>query len=206
MTKIYLVRHGQDQDNADGILNGQRNQPLTEIGREQARVLAEKVKELDLHIDKVYGSPLDRAYNTAEAIADILNLEKPQKLDLLIERDFGIMTGVSRDKILEMCSPNILKAEVVTYFLSPEGAETFPQLIDRAKKLFTWLEENNTAENILLVTHGDIGKMIYAAFYNEDWKDILLKFHFGNSEVLLLDKDSKPEDRHVHKMDKQYDH
>lgn len=31
MNKIYLVRHGQDKDNADGILNGHRNMPLTEI-------------------------------------------------------------------------------------------------------------------------------------------------------------------------------
>ena len=204
MTKIYLVRHGQDQDNANGILNGQRNQPLTEIGKEQARVLAEKVKELDLHIDKVYSSPLDRAYFTAEAVTEALGLEKPEKLDLLIERDFGIMTGQPQSNILEMCSPDIIQAEVITYFLSPERAETFPQLVERSKKIFTWLEENAKYETILLTTHGDIGKMMYAAYYDEDWKDVLLKFHFGNSEVLLLDRDSKPEDRHVHKTDKQY--
>lgn len=30
MTNIYIVRHGQDQDNEHGILNGHRNMPLTE--------------------------------------------------------------------------------------------------------------------------------------------------------------------------------
>ena len=30
--KIYIVRHGQDQDNANGLLNGHRDTTLTEIG------------------------------------------------------------------------------------------------------------------------------------------------------------------------------
>jgi len=36
---IYLTRHGQDQDNAHGILNGHRNTPLTELGIQQAQQL-----------------------------------------------------------------------------------------------------------------------------------------------------------------------
>jgi hypothetical protein len=47
------------------------------------------------------------------------------------------------------------------------------------------------------VTHGDFGKMLYAAFYNLDWQDVLRQFHFGNSELLLLAPDSPPEASHV---------
>ncbi|NBP56674.1 histidine phosphatase family protein [bacterium] len=32
MTKIYIIRHGQDQNNANGLLNGHRDTALTEIG------------------------------------------------------------------------------------------------------------------------------------------------------------------------------
>lgn len=115
------------------------------------------------------------------------------------------MTGKPVNEIEKLCSPEIIKSNPITYFLSPESAETFPQLIDRAKKLLSWIEKNNKEENILLVSHGDIGKMIYTAFYNLDWKDTLTEFHFGNSEVLLLQKSSNPEEIHVHKV-KQHNH
>jgi probable phosphoglycerate mutase len=83
MNKIYIVRHGQDQDNANGLLNGHRDTPLTLIGLEQANQIAQKIKDSNLSFDKVYSSPLERAYKTAEIIADTLNLPKPEKIDLL---------------------------------------------------------------------------------------------------------------------------
>jgi len=205
MKKIYIARHGQDEDNANKILNGRRDTPLTNIGIEQASVSADKIKVLNLNLDKIYSSPLQRAFNTAKIIADKLNLPKPEKLDLLIERDFGIMTGKPINSIEKSCSPDIIKSNPIVYFLSPEGAETFEQLIFRAKDLLNWLEQNDKNDSILLLTHGDIGKMIYAEFYNLNWKDVLVDFHFGNSEVLLLDKYSRPEDRRLHVVE-QYNH
>ena len=205
MKKIYLVRHGQDQDNSKGILNGQRDTELTEIGLEQAGKLTETIKESNLEVTKIYSSPLKRAFRTAEIVAKALDLEVPEKLDLLIERNFGVMTGQLVKDITEKCAPNILQSDPITYFLEVEGAETFPELIARGKKLLEWLEQNNQAENIMLISHGDIGKMIYAAFYNLDWKDVLLQFHFGNSEVLLLAENTKLEDRYVHKTE-QHNH
>lgn len=200
MHKIYLARHGQDEDNTNGILNGRRDMLLTSVGLEQAKVLAEKIKGLDLYIGKIFSSPLQRAYKTAEIVADVLAIDKPEKLDLLIERDFGVMTGKPIKDIEGLCSPNIIKSDPIVYFLSPEGAETFPDLLTRAQEILSWLEKNYSDKNILLVTHGDIGKMIYTKFYGLDWKDILTQFHFGNSEVLLLEKGSKPEERHLHKV------
>ncbi len=199
MFKIYLARHGQDEDNAKTILNGRRDTSLTAKGVEQAKILAKKIKESGIRFDKVYSSPLKRAYKTAEIIAKTISLEKPEKLDDLIERDFGIMTGKSHTQIEELCSPDILKTETVTYFLSPKGAETFSQLIERAKKLIKHLNKRHKDGNILLVSHGDFGKMIYCAYYNLDWKYVLTMFHFGNSDLLLLSPDSKVEDVHLFK-------
>ena len=205
MAKIYLARHGQDEDNATGILNGHRDTPLTQIGLEQAHVLAQKIKELELPLQKIYSSPLQRAYRTAEAVSDALGISKPEKLDLLIERNFGVMTGLPIADIVKICGDNVIKADPITYFVSAEGSETFPELYARGKKLITWLKENKADEYTLLVCHGDIGKMIYAAFYDLDWKETLIKFHFGNSEVLLLSENSKPEERHLHKVE-QHNH
>lgn len=196
MLNIYLSRHGQDQDNANSILNGQRDTPLTEKGIEQAKEVSQKIKETGITFDKIYTSPLQRARKTAEIIAETINAPKPEVMQDLIERDFGIMTGKSHTQIEELCSPNILKTETVTYFLSPEGAETFPQLIERADRLIDELNKKHKDGNILLVSHGDMGKMIYCAYYKLDWKEVLKMFHFGNSEVLLLSPSSKAEDTH----------
>lgn len=199
--KIYLTRHGQNVDNANGVLNGHRDKPLTELGLSQAFNLAEIIKTSNLNIDKVFSSPLSRAYKTAEVVSKELKLPEPEVLELLIERDFGLMSGKSISDVESMCAPDIIKTDTVTYFLSPEGAETFPQLIVRAKRLLNWIIQKNFSENILLVCHGDIGKMLYAAFYNIPWQEVLRKFHFGNTDILLLDKSSAVEDRHIVKIE-----
>lgn len=197
MLKIYLARHGQDLDNVEGILNGRRNLPLSEKGIEQAGLVASELKALKINFDAIYSSPLKRALQTAELIAETVEAPKPEVLDDLIERDFGIMTGKSKDEIEPMCAPEIVKTDTITYFLSPKDAETFPQLIERSKRVLEFLSAKHVNGEILLVTHGDIGKMIYCAYYNLEWQDILTMFHFGNSEILQLSDDSKPEDVYV---------
>ena len=201
MLKIYLARHGQDMDNARGILNGRRDEPLSEKGVQQANEVAGKIKTTGIHFDHVYSSPLQRAYNTAKVITNTLGVSKPEVLPDLIERDFGIMTGQPQSKIKEMCSPYIIQSDIITYFLSPEGAETFPQLVERANKLLDTIKAKHKDENILLVTHGDFGKMIYTAYYNLDWKAVLNMFHFGNSELLELSEESGADETHVFKIE-----
>ncbi len=222
MVNLYLARHGQDEDNAEGILNGHRDRPLTYLGRQQAREVGNKMKEagfvfaspaisetlLTTRLKSIYTSPLQRAHETARIFADILsqNKKKEEKkvevLDDLIERNFGVMTGLPASSIVEKCgSDHILATEKINYFLDPEGAETFPDLILRAKRLLSHIQQitANYGENesILFVTHGDFGKMLYAAYYGLEWDQVLRQFHFGNSEVLLLSQDSPPEKAHV---------
>lgn len=205
MLTIYLTRHGQDLDNAAGILNGRRDQPLTAMGQEQAVELAGKIKVAGIRFDKVYSSPLQRAFETARCITTALKLNPPEKLELLIERDFGVMTGVSAAEISARCAPNLLKTNTITYFLSPEGAETFPQLIERAGRLLEFLQNIHPDQTLLLVTHGDFGKMLYAAFYQLEWREVLGSFHFGNSELLLLKEGVKFDKRLVFSI-QQFNH
>ena len=197
MTKIYLARHGQDLDNAAGILNGRRDQPLTILGQNQAHQLAEKILETGIRFDKIYSSPLQRAFETAQIISMAMGMSHPEKMEQLIERDFGTMSGKAAREIESLCAPDILKTATITYFLSPEGAETFPQLLARAGKLLEQLASQTDDETILLVTHGDFGKMLYAAFYGLEWQEVLSAFHFGNSELLMLEKGALHERRKV---------
>jgi len=200
MLTIYVARHGQNEDNAHGILNGHRDEPLTAIGVEQAHEIADKIKEAGLIFDAVYTSPLERAADTATIIAATNNAPEPKVTELLIERDFGVMTGQPQSSIESACAPDIIKTDTVTYFLSPEGAETFPDLLTRARRLLTFLKEHHSDGNILLVTHGDFGKMIYADYYHLSWRDVLTMFHFGNSDLLMLGENVRPEEAQVFKI------
>lgn len=197
MLDIYLVRHGQDEDNAAGILNGHRDKPLTQLGIQQAERLATRIQQAEITFNKIYTSPLQRASKTADIIAEKLNLPKPERMDPLIERDFGVMTGQPASEIEARCIPEIIKTDTVTYFLAPQNAETFPELLTRAQKVLRSLRQQYSDGSILLVTHGDFGKMLYAAFYGLSWEDTLRQFHFGNSDLLLLSKSSGVNETHV---------
>lgn len=201
MLKIYLARHGQNEDNANGILNGHRDLPLTELGKEQAHEAAEKIKELGLSFDHVFTSPLIRAQQTAQAIVDNIGGPKPLIMPGLIERDFGDMSGISQDRIRELCSPDIIDTGKMVYFLKPKNGEAFPNALERAHKVLAKINQQFSDGSILLVGHMDISYMLYAAYYKLDWKEVLKTFYFGNSELILLSPDSPPGQSHVFTID-----
>ena len=184
MTTIYIARHGQNEDNVCGILNGHRDLPLTDLGRQQARQLARHIKDRELVFDAVYASPLDRAFETAAIVAAALGLAEPIVHDDLIERNFGIMTGRPAADVEEMCAPDIIKTENVTYFLRPDCAETFPDLLARGQRVLGSMACRHPDQTVLLVCHGDIGKMIYAAATNTPWRRVLTDSYFGNTDII----------------------
>lgn len=183
MTKIFLVRHGQDEDNASGILNGRRDTPLTVLGREQAKIVAEKLK--DNGIEVIYGSPLKRAHETARIIAQELGLDEVISDEHLMEREFGILTGKPVADIPKYSSKT-LQTDRVLYFIEAERAENFPALYERGKKVIEEIVARHPDENVLIVTHGDIGKMIRAAYHAWSWEDGLKTPYFDNTGVLEL--------------------
>jgi broad specificity phosphatase PhoE len=64
--RLYLVRHGRTAMNRLRYI-GQRDEPLNDIGRRQARALAAQLARRP--IDLVYSSPLRRAIDTARPLA-----------------------------------------------------------------------------------------------------------------------------------------
>ena len=68
MTKITLLRHGQTDFNAQGRLQGRVDNPLNDIGIQQAKRAAEAIGP----VDKIVSSPLQRAIQTAE----VFNMDK----------------------------------------------------------------------------------------------------------------------------------
>ena len=65
--RLYLVRHGRTAGNTVRYV-GWGDEPLDDVGREQARALAAQLA--DEPIDVVYSSPLSRALDTARPLAE----------------------------------------------------------------------------------------------------------------------------------------
>ncbi|MCJ7568618.1 MAG: histidine phosphatase family protein [Anaerolineales bacterium] len=72
--KITLLRHGLSVGNQKGIIQGQKDYPLSDEGIEQAHALLRYWKEHDVCFDGIVASPLLRAKQTAEIISDGMNL------------------------------------------------------------------------------------------------------------------------------------
>ena len=83
---LILVRHGESTGNADRLLMGRIDAPLTEQGLAQARALAPWVAGAS----RVISSPLSRARATAEALATGLPIEID---DRWVEVDYGEYDG-----------------------------------------------------------------------------------------------------------------
>ena len=81
---LLIVRHGQTQANADGLILGRADPPLSELGRRQAAALAEALPVPAV----VVSSPLRRARETAAAFGVPVETD-----DRWIELDYGAMDG-----------------------------------------------------------------------------------------------------------------
>jgi len=67
--RVFLVRHGQPQQHAEGIFLGQTDVPLSQAGRGEAAAAAEELLRLGARARRIYTSDLSRARETAEILA-----------------------------------------------------------------------------------------------------------------------------------------
>ena len=90
---IYIVRHGQTDWNLEGRYAGRIDITLNDEGIEQANIIKEELK--NIKFDKVFSSPLIRAYQTAQIICD----NQIIKDDRIIERCNGDLEGKLKTEI-----------------------------------------------------------------------------------------------------------
>ncbi|MXX19864.1 MAG: histidine phosphatase family protein [Dehalococcoidia bacterium] len=96
---LLLVRHGESEGNVEGLIQGQLDKPLTDLGHTQARAVAERLRS-DGGVDRIVSSPLARALQTAEAIGAALDLPVTTD-DRLMEYDFGELSGLTAREVAE---------------------------------------------------------------------------------------------------------
>ncbi|MGH2905211.1 MAG: histidine phosphatase family protein [Solirubrobacterales bacterium] len=148
--RLLLVRHGESEWNASGLLQGQADPPLSELGRRQAARMAGRL--VDEEIDVIVASDLQRAMDTARALADNVRLPVEPRQDLR-EVDLGSWTGVSRDE-LEAQDPGVWRRWRVEGIEGWEGGERYADAMVRVAGALADLASAHDGQTVVAVTHG----------------------------------------------------
>ena len=163
MTTILLARHGESDWNHVGRWQGHADRPLTDLGREQARELAERLASTEL--DAVYSSDLERARETAAIVAQPHRLPV-RELAALREVDVGSWSGLTRAEA-EQRFPDGYRR----WLGGSEGwedGETYEQLGERVVGAVLTIAADRLGERVLIVAHGGSIRAIHAAALSVD--------------------------------------
>lgn len=169
MKKLYFIRHGLSELNVAGLFAGHTDTPLTSEGKKQAKLAGEQAK--NLNIDLILSSPLKRARKTAEIIAKEIGYPKQNIINssLLIERNFGELEAQPYDPDIDMDGIADLESD--------------DELVERAKLAISWIESHDY-HNILVVSHGAIGRAMRAVIENKF--PIRHQNKFANAKIVLI--------------------
>ena len=147
MLRLFLIRHGQVPANREFRFVGSRDEALTEVGMHEAEAVARGFRHVK--VDRVLSSPKRRALQTAARIS-----EAPQVEPLLVEQDFGVWEGLTRNEILELGQEH--RAALLAFDGSPDisapDGESLNQVRARVEDLVLRLVDEGV-ESAVLVSH-----------------------------------------------------
>jgi len=157
-----FLRHGETAYNYAGVLHGQLDSGLTELGKRQATKQGKALKKLRLPIDTlIYSSPLGRAVATAEIIKTYCHFSIQTDINLS-EVMMGEWQGKTWNEIA-LTSPNNFPNNMTKFELSmtaPMG-ETFEDLQRRAKSFLLKISTPT-----IIIAHGVILNILRAEICN----------------------------------------
>lgn len=175
MTTLILVRHGESEWNRAGRIQGQINSPLTDLGINQAKAIREYLSGILLNQQlEIYTSPLDRALQTAEIIAQ--GIEYPSRKIIIEERlnDFnlGEISGTfGWDKVAEIFPEQAQLRLQDPMRFHPSGGESGAEFEARLRSLLEDLMDDGTLK--LMVSHGIVNKFIRGILKNLSGKEMV---------------------------------
>ena len=158
MSLLVLVRHGQTQYNLDQRFCGWTDEPLSDVGRETAKVLANKLK--NIRFDLVYTSDLSRTSETAKIIIENLNQSglKIQASQEIKERDYGDLTGRNHSEAAKKFGQDQVDLWRRSWAETPPHRESLKDVYNRVApflktEILPQLQKEN--KNILIAAHGN---------------------------------------------------
>ena len=175
MTTLILVRHGESKWNRAGRIQGQINSPLTDLGINQAKATRDYLSGILLNQQlEIYTSPLDRALQTAEIIAQ--GIDHPSSKIIIEERlnDFnlGEISGTfGWDKVAEIFPEQAQLRLQDPMRFHPSGGESGAEFEARLRSLLEDLKDDGTLK--LMVSHGIVNKFIRGILKNLSGKEMV---------------------------------
>ena len=158
MTRIILVRHGETPWNVEGRYQGQEDIPLSERGLEQARLLAEGLR--DIHIDAAVASPLKRSFVTCKTSADLHGIEVEID-ERLTEINHGSWEGCYAKDIQAKYPEAFLLWHTKPHLVHmPDGGECLEDVRKRAMAAMEDIVERFPNMTVLEAAHDAVNRAI----------------------------------------------
>lgn len=158
-TRLFFVRHGVTEQTGKVLYGRTKGLDLSDEGREQAELLARHLSNIDIH--EVFSSPLERAFQTAEAIAQPRGLDVTVR-DELVDTHVGAWTNMT----LADCSNSKdwkIVQEHPAQFTFP-GGESFIGVLERMESVVRVIVEYNSGKNVVIVCHRDPIILLLASY------------------------------------------
>lgn len=175
MTRIYLTRHGETEWNLAHKFQGKLDSPLTEVGKQQAEWLSERLK--DVEFTAIYSSPSGRAFKTAEIVRGQREMAIKAKEELM-EMSLGTWEGREIKGIEADNDPNYDYFWHHPDLYEPTTGEGFQEVIERSYKVLQEIRDSHEG-NVLVVSHGIVLKSILCVVekkpLSELWKGAFMK-------------------------------
>lgn len=151
--KLYVLRHGETNENITGIMQGNMETVLNEVGRSQAESVREKIKEAKINL--VISSPKKRTVETASIAAPGIPIILD---DRLLSRNHGEFEGMKRSEV------NLQDYWNIKLNKQFEKAESMGEIFNRVSSLLNDISINYSDKKVLLVTHSGITRVLYYYF------------------------------------------
>jgi probable phosphoglycerate mutase len=166
VTRLCLIRHGETTWNTEKRLQGHIDIPLNKRGENQARQMAQALKDGKFTFDVLYTSDLKRALDTAAAIVQLFGVVAQVDSNLR-ERHFGALQGLSLNEA-PLLRPDIWQTHITRDLDHElEGGESIRQFSLRAQEFLNRIKERHPGKTILMVSHGGMLEMMYRIANNK---------------------------------------
>ncbi len=157
LTEIYFVRHCEALGNKNRLFQGVSDFDISEMGKKQLEFLKKRFESIE--IDKVYSSPLTRAYKTGLAVKGEKDIPI-EKCDGLIELDGGIVEGKPFAETFS-AMPDLADAwDSHPQDFHPQGGESMRHAYERIFETVKNLAKENKGKSIACTTHGGVTRCL----------------------------------------------
>ncbi len=182
-TRVLLVRHGSTVHSHEGRFSGRNDLPLDSHGRGQARMLARHVAGL-APVAAVISSPLRRARETAQAIAEQIGAEI-EIHDDLVEAEFGEWEGLTISET-HLKWAEQLAAWLVSATAAPPSGESFVDVEVRSRRAIAEIVGAHRHQRVAVVSHVTPIKTLLRIALGAP-QETMFRFHLDTASLSVVD-------------------